>query len=307
MAAPAPAAADDSFPVGDNQVELAAGREKLVYVGPGRQARPMEGFGTASRALPGARRGRYGGLDVGTDRGGGTLLVYARCRRTCDLFSYSFARGRERRIEGGSTGACDERDPRIDRGVLTFRRARPRGARRPCRSGLYLKRPSRRSRRVMRSAPRDYDYAGGVIAFEVAEEEEASGATVTEIRLRRLGRRGSSLVWRASEEDGGTGNAVQRPQLDGGFVYWWVRDRSTPAPGQQLPAGIDGRNVNRRPVRGTAVTALERDGRLFTGPVRDTLRDFAVAGDRLYYTYGGSPLRIGMVSGRPAFPTPIAF
>ncbi len=130
----------------------------VVRVGDG----PARGVRVAGRRLP-------FDVDVGPDRNGRPVLVYSRCRSEpspvirqriyaestdlprydlasgCDLFAYSPADGRERRVAGVSSMAESEYLPSVWRGNIAFAR-RSSAAAQP---RLYLRRSgTRRSQRL---------------------------------------------------------------------------------------------------------------------------------------------------------------
>ena len=255
------------------------------------------GFAETDHELPVPPAGFFDGLDLGTDRRGRTVLVYARCPklegRPCALYLYNPRSRRERRLESVSRRRCRQMLPHIDRGILVFAREARRGR---CRGGLFMKRPGHRLRRIMRKAPSKYDFAGRLIAFEryiTATEPDPEGEpVVSEIRLLRIGRHRSRLVVRARgsmSRGGSEGPFVSGPRLDGGFVYW-----------QRSVFGAQGRDdILRRPVRGGPTTTLERAGRRYAASSGGGLLSFAVNAPRLFYVFGGS--EIGRVEPAPVF------
>jgi hypothetical protein len=267
------------------------------------------GFGGTVHALPVRTAGFFRGIDLGTDRRGHTVLVYARCpereRAPCDLYLYRPGSQRERRLDSVSRRACSESKPRIARGVLLFtRRARrshsPSGR---CSGGLFIKRPGHLLRRLRRRAPSGYDFNGRYVAFErdnirpLSSEEQRFD---TEIRLLRVGARRSRLVAGArgtTDRTGRHGTFLSNPRLDRGFVYW-----------QRARLGMGERDdIVRRAVAGGPRTTLARAGRLWVGasPEGDDLFLFAVSGRRLFYLFGGAAgqpgVRIGRVEPVPVF------
>lgn len=90
--------------------------------------------------------------DVGPDSGGRPALVYRRCTRGfagffpppegCDLYTYSFLTGGERRIRSASSPTASEMSPTLWRGRLAWVRVydRDRRADRPSRPFVYTRR-----------------------------------------------------------------------------------------------------------------------------------------------------------------------
>jgi len=275
---PASAAADSSFSLGEPLDNLDVRANHVAWTVTDRRGRDQlhGGFAETAHELPVPPAAFVGGLDLGSDRRGRTVLVYARCARrkggACDLYLYNPRRRRQHRLASVSRPACRETGPHIDRGLLVFAR---RGR---CSRGLFLKRPGQRLRRVMRQAPAAYDFAGRLLAFERREP------SVSEIRLLRIGRHRSRPVRR---ETGST--AVRGPRLDGRYVYW---QRSRLGPPRR-------EDILRRPLRAGRATALERAGRAYAGSPGDELRSFAVYRRRLFYLLGSSA--IGRVDPAPVF------
>jgi hypothetical protein len=307
---PSAAAAETSFPA--TAGDLAAGRGELVW-SPGPLASPgplMAAFGPTAAPLPVASA-RFGGIDIGTDARGRTVLVYSACNvrsSPClDLYLYSFASRSSRRLGSLSTPNCAESSPQIWHGAILFVRGR-------CKtSGLYLKRPGKPVRRLS-ALPRpvldpqqhlaldSFDLAGRRLAFveRRVSDELPVGSTfrvVTEVRTLRLGQSHSRLLARARklESPTSTGASVGQAHLDGGFVYWTRADFNTCGP--DLPGRQD---ILRRPIDGNEPAAvLERTGRLYAQPDCDTLGTYAVSGNELYYSFNDPRLRPPNTSSWP--------
>jgi hypothetical protein len=277
LALPASARADSYFtldhPVRD--IDVRANHVAWTVADSRGRAHLRGGFARTAHPLPVRPAASFGGIDLGTDTRGRTVLVYARCpnarRRPCDLYLYRPTIRRERRLASVSRRACSETKPHISRGVLLFTRSGR------CSHGLFLKRPGGRLRRVMRRAPIAYDFAGRTVAFERSGKE---------IRLLHVGRRRSRVV--ALGEGGNVGG----PRLDRGFVYW-----------QRSVAGRD--DILRRPLAGGGTETLERGGRGWVGVSSDNLEAFAVNRRRLFYLFGGfdggAGFPIGLVEPAPVF------
>ena len=313
LASPSTAAADSSFPaaVGD----LAAGGNVLVW-SPGPFAAPgplMTGFGSASAPLP-VSSFELGGMDVGTDARGDSVLVYSACRgahKPCrDLYLYNFASRSNRKLTSLSMPDCAEGSPQISGGVIVFARSR---CGRGFRAGLYLKRPGKPVRRLTELPPltweplqhrgvSSFDLAGRTLAFIVRRvgDELPIGSTwrvITQVRTLRLGQRHSRRLASARklESPGSIGISLGQVRLDGGFVYW-TRDVfnscNTDTPGRQ--------DILRRPLDGSERrTVLERAGRLYAQPQCDALGTYAVSGGQLYYTFNDPRLRPPNASNWP--------
>jgi hypothetical protein len=305
LASPSAAVADTSFPAAVDG--LAASGDVLVW-SPGPMAPPgplMTGFGSAATPLPGPTTG-LGGIDVGTDASGRTVLVYSACSalaiRCRDLYLYSFASGATQRLASLSRHNCAEDSPEISRGTIVFVRSRckPRSGAR-----LYIKRPGRPLRRLRQlpSPTEDplqhrgvtsIDIAGRTLAFVERRvgQELPIGSTwpvVTQVRTLRLGQRHSRLLARAHklESPGSTGTSLGQVSLDGGFVYW-TRDVF----GSCGTEGPDRQDILRRPVDGSEPAGvLERTERLYAQPECDALGTYTVTGGQLYYSFNDLDLR----------------
>jgi hypothetical protein len=102
--------------------------------------RLMESVGGVTRAVPVPPRATPFDVDLGPDGDGGAVAVYSRCRRRirfdfptplldskrygCDLYTYSFASGRESAIRGANSGA-DETWPAVWGSRIAFVRTYP--------------------------------------------------------------------------------------------------------------------------------------------------------------------------------------
>jgi hypothetical protein len=80
------------------------------YDSAARAWRLMERSGDVTHPVPVATRATPFDVDLGPDGRGGTRAVYSRCRRSCDLFAFSFTTGRETPIAGANSRA-DEVSP----------------------------------------------------------------------------------------------------------------------------------------------------------------------------------------------------
>lgn len=284
--------------------------------------RVMTGFAPAREQL---LRGRFSPfavseparIDLGTDRSGHAVLVYSRCadapKVTCALYEYRFGGRREVRVLRAVRG-CGDIDPQISRGVIVFMRrcSKVHGNRETVSSVMFVKRPGRRPVRLHLRVPLSFDLSGRTLAF-VSFVGSGPFATVpdeggvTEVRVQRLGARGSRVLARArsipsqvgSSLVPGSGAALGEVQLDGRFAYWTQRTY-----GQDAWA-----DIMRRPADVSAPeTVLNAAGRLYARPGRnDLLSSLAVSGRRIYY--GGTGDRgpyIARVEGKPAFvPVPV--
>jgi hypothetical protein len=303
LGSPSVAAADTSFQAAAG--ELAAHGDVLVWSpGPLAPSGPlMAGFGQAATPLA-VSSARVGGIDVGTDARGRTVLVYSACRHELipcrDLYVYSFASHHNRRLSSLSRPNCAEGSPQISDGVIVFARSR-------CgfRGGLYVKRPGEPVRQLrglpglqqevlQHRALSSFDLAGRTLAFveRRVSDELPVGSTwrvVTEVRTLRLGQRHTRLLARARklESPTSTGTSLGQVRLDGGFAYW-TRDTF----GSCNPDLPDRQDILRRPVDGSEPAAvLDRAGRLYAQPECDALDTYAVTGGQLYYSFNDPELR----------------
>jgi hypothetical protein len=300
-AVPSIAAADTSFPAAAG--DMTARANLLVWTpwtGPGRL---MSGFGDAAAPLP-IPRARFGSVDLGTDAGGRTVLVYRSCQaarpRHCAVYLYDFASQRHRRLAALDRSGCRVGDVRISRGTVAF--ARDCGGR--ALDGLYLKRPGKPVRR-MRGVPAvlSFDLDGNTVAFIHSQQrdgpEESTWWLTTEVRVLQLGQRRSRLLARERQlvSPAPSGAYVEDVRLDSRFAYWE----------RQVFTEDFRQEILRRPINGSApATQLERAGRLYVEPSGgDRLGSYAVSGDRLYYSrpahVTGSEAFIAQVAGTPVF------
>jgi hypothetical protein len=299
---PASAKADSYFTVDHPVRDLDVRANHVAWsVGNDRDRDHLRGgFGKTAHDLPIPTAGLFGGIDLGTDSRGRTVLVYARCPRPegrrCDLYLYRPVGRPERRLDSVSRRACSESKPHIDRGVLLFTRKtrRSRSPRSRCSGGLFMKRPGHRLRRLRRRAPSAYDFAGRSIAFErdiIGPPDSEPQQFDTEIRLLRIGSHRSRLVARATgtrNRGGRQGIFLGGPRLDRGFVYWQ----------RSLVGALERDDILRRRLAGGPTSTLERTGRAWVGAGLDGdgLFSFAVNGRRLFYLFGGFAV------GAPGFP-----
>jgi hypothetical protein len=319
FAFPSAAAADTSYPAAAG--DLAAHADVLVWSpGPLAPSGPlMAGFGPDSAPLS-VVSARLGGMDVGTDARGRTVLVYAASR---DLYLYRFESNTSRRLSSLSRPDCAEARPQISHGVIVFARS---GCRRGSRASLYLKRPREPVRRLTQVPPptqevlqrrgiASFDLAGHTLAFVERRvgHELPIGSTwrvITHVRTLRLGQRHSRRLASARKLESRTsvGVSLGQVQLDGGFAYWsrdFFNSCDTDLPSRQ--------DILRRPIDGSQRrTVLERTGRLYAQSPCDLLGTFAVTDGQLYYTFNNPQLRppngstwppnaIGRVDGPLAF------
>lgn len=183
----------------------------------------IQRHGQAPRRLNIVPRHRPFDVDAGPDRDGKPALVYSRCRKEpkqpdprglyefydlpaypggsrCDIYKYSLAAGRERRLKDISTHSADEFMPSIWRGKVAFVREYSPG--RPLR--LYLnRRDGSGSRQLRRSVLGDdvpsLDLRGRRVAYEtvrLADDCEqndirfpSDAAFRTYMRIVELGRK----------------------------------------------------------------------------------------------------------------------
>jgi hypothetical protein len=299
-AVPSIAAADTSFPAAAG--DMTARGNLLVWTpwtGPGRL---MSGFGDAAAPLP-IPRARFGSVDLGTDAGGRTVLVYRSCQaarpRHCAVYLYDFASQRHRRLAALDRSGCRVGDVRISRGTVAFARDCGGGAL----DGLYLKRPGKPVRR-MRGVPavRSFDLDGNTVAFIHSQQrdgpEESTWWLTTEVRVLQLGQRRSRLLARERQlvSPAPSGAYVEDVRLDSRFAYWE----------RQVFTEDFRQEILRRPINGSApATQLERAGRLYVDTYVDRLGSYAVSGDRMYYSrpayVTGSEAFIAQVAGTPVF------
>jgi hypothetical protein len=223
--------------------------------------------------------------DLGPAADGGLVAVYDRCRvGACDVWRYSFATGRERRVRSVSTRRRAESAASSWEGGFGFLRyavtigfhAGFRGA------GVYTGRPARRASRQFADQT---DTQGAVTAFSAGSRRAPSATTrVSVIR----GRRRVCPVAVEDKEPGGQGFRVREAVLSGPHLYWLhtvVR-----------PDGSELAALHRVPVPGRRC----RD----RGPVEQHrfplplgTRHLAVDGERVYVT---SPAGVEEVES-PAF------
>lgn len=300
---PGTALADEVYAPADGGVshELAADGGRLVYVGSreGAPKRLFEGFGPGARplgALVAAENAAITDLSLGTDARGRPVAAFAYCRggEACQLHRYDFATGRDRLMLASRKG-CDLSGPRMQRGVLYFRRPgrRPRRGRAGCRSGIFQKHPGRRARRLTMGAYYDFDVAGGLLAFvrqRVLRRGNPSdgvpSSSVDEVRLLRFGHRRSRRVAAGRNSSNPRYEAyggvfLDEVALDGGRVYWKRRDEGS-LRGDELTVDLVRASIHRPAVK----TTLSGEGR--QPPPSGVggafpAESYAVDGDDIYY------------------------
>ena len=273
----APARAADTRVSADaTAAELAAFAGQVVWVrtAPDRSKRLVRHLAGATADLPLGPSPDIAGVDLGSDRRGRPLAVYARCgrpaSRDCDLFGYDLGSGRERRLAGGvSSSRCDEVVASVSRGWLLYGRRSAGG----CRGGLFLKRPGGRAVRVGRRVPRRIDLAGSTAGLGYSYKDDAA-ELVTKVVLLRLGRRSTLLA------EGTTGlkedTFVFSPAVDGGRLHWVASgSESSSVPGVESTSYQD---VIRRPVQGRG----RRERLVRTLPL--ALKEIAVDRGQIFYT-----------------------
>jgi hypothetical protein len=308
-ALPAAAVADVSISQGAAASDIAASGGDFAYtVGSrGRLALKL-GFGPSATAVPVRRAANFRGLDLGTDSAGRRVLTYSRCEGRCDLFAYTLATRKERKLASLSRSACTERNPRMVHGDVAFvreeRRSRKRKLR--CTGGIYLKRRGHRLQRVSSTQASALDYDGRLLAynrvrFNSADPNEEGEPYHAEIRVLGAGSPGRVLAAAVGEVDrgGSNGTFLGDVALDAGQVYWTRSVRNEETGGQV-------EDVLREPADASGGQhVLDRTGRLWvqSDPAGQDqpISALAVDGPRLFYGYGSFNGRVGQVAGSPVF------
>jgi hypothetical protein len=221
--------------------EVAAYGGKVVWsrgvdVGFDLEYQLVETTAAGPRDLPVARSREPFQLDLGPGIDGAPVAVYVRCIEAshCDVHRYDFARRRESRVEGISGPRCSATEPSIWRGRIAFIRQNFFTA--GCVSGLYVREPTGKVRRLLREPP-DFKAAvyqpklrGGWVAYAASGDHSAT----SEIHVMRIRGRHSRRVTKATGEIAlyplpgpappdrplGSGFSVSAPRLLGRFVYW---------------------------------------------------------------------------------------
>ena len=192
----------------------------------------------AVRPLPVAPRPQAFDLDLGPDRRGETIAVYSRCtrepiiyweldgRRGCDLYAYSFATSRERKLSP-SGSRTDEYFPTIWRNRIAFTRTYRAPARSLPRRVIYWRSLSRRlarrlsSRRGAFLAPHDLDMRGNRVAS--IWNTDSGGA---EIRVSPIGDRQRIISTAPGSGAAAIEYSAFGTSLAAGSVYWFVDQAS---------------------------------------------------------------------------------
>jgi len=100
----------------------------------------------------------------------------------------------------------------------------------------------------------------------------------------RIGQRHSRLLASATgiQSRTSSGPFLQRPRLDGGFVYWMRNVLGSPEAGLDRPYPQD---IVRRPVNGSEPARyLQRSGRLYDTPGGPDMLAYAVTGGKIFYS-----------------------
>lgn len=306
---PAGAFADVSVPAGSGHGDVAAAGGQVAYTtGSGRLQLELGPFAAAT-TVPVAAARDIRGVDLGTDAGGALVLVYSRCERRCDLFAYSPATRKERKLTSLSRSACTERNPRMVKGAVAFvreeRRSKHKSTR--CTGGIYLKRPGHKLQRVSSTQASSLDYDGRVLAYTRRHSGVGGEGEITRTQICVLRPGGKVRVLASATDEvgrgGDSGTFLGEAVLDGGQVYW------TRSSGEDSPysddSGTDIEDILRAPATGGRAQVLDRAGRLWvhsdpTGQDQ-SLSGLAVDGPRLFYAYGTTTELIGQVAGTPVF------
>jgi hypothetical protein len=155
--------------------------------------------------------GSLGRIDLGPDGHGGTAVVYERCARRCDIYRYGLTSRRSRRVPGAASRRYDEGSPSVWRRRVVFSRT-PHG-------GLFQNSPFARLARP-RGFVRGTDLRGRTVAYATRTARGVTGIFVK--RIGRGGRGRSCQLARATDPVD-----LDRPQLDGGYLYWLRQDWGT--------------------------------------------------------------------------------
>jgi hypothetical protein len=258
----------------------------------GARWRLMEHSGGTERAVPVPPRATPFDVDLGPDGHGGTVAVYSRCRRAlpfdlpapdprlytrgrrygCDLYAYSFASGRERRLAGSSRDG-DEVWPAVWGKRFAFVRTYPD---RPGRRGripyLYwrgdggtrrLRRPSSTVRIDGRPVRRPFGISGLDMRFRtVAYTWERADDPDEAATFVYLATTGGALrpAGPGATLGGGAATSVRRvgsPALTGRGLHWLFQNRDEP----EYFGAFLRRAGSPRASRRTKAVAFAHDGR----------------------------------------------
>jgi len=200
-------------------------------------------------AVPIAPRSSPFDADLGPDARGRTTAVYSRCRseprggwgdtglawdasRGCDLYSFGFEDGRERRIAGASRGDASEYLPSIWRGRVAFtrvfeRRGTPRlagivvrrladGHEEPVPGGSPTGDPN------VAAGPAGIDLGPRYVAYvwRFRSHPQLENGPSTAVRTAIPGAAGSILLGRRYNSDGIVGRVLSVPSLVGSSVFY---------------------------------------------------------------------------------------
>lgn len=177
-----------------------------------RKYRMMTYFNSLTEATPILSRRPPVGSDLGPDANGDTVAVYSRCDRAypdCDIYRYSFASKRERRLGGAlSTSRYRESFPTIWKSAIAFARTPNRGEKRLTRiyylgkskhqvthlqSGLYEHRYG--------DGPTGMDLRGGKLVYtwlSDPQDDDSYYAVFSEVRVVPVSGHPGRTIQRAS-------------------------------------------------------------------------------------------------------------
>lgn len=202
--------------------------------------RLVELVGNEVRPLPVAPRPEPFDVDLGPDRRGRTVAVYSRCkrplvqgyvdgRRGCDIYSFSFASGRETRV-GGASPSVDEYSPAVWRDRLSFSRTYRSRVGMRARHVVYWRylTGDGRLRRIRSGGkrghiPADLDMRGDRVAVIWNQ-----GFGAAEVRVNSIG--GRSRLISTIPGSGAAAISYQTfgTSIVGGRVYWMVTQSFEP-------------------------------------------------------------------------------
>jgi hypothetical protein len=153
-------------------------------------------------------------LDLGPGRDGRPVAVYARCARSCDVFRYDIARGREQRVAGASAPGVDERLPSVWGSRIAFARE----------GDVVVRDEARRSRRIVarRADPDDLELGPKHLAWAALEEQGEGEAVVLRLRGLASGRERALAVGFIGEA---TATGFGALTFDATTLHWQSRRR----------------------------------------------------------------------------------
>ncbi len=226
-------------------------------------------IGGVTRAVPVRRSEQPFEADLGPRRGGGVIAVYQRCTtdERCAIYSYDFARARERREARVHRKGCEEAHPSYWRGTVAFVRLGRR-----CRPGLYVRGAGRkaRARRISKLRARATDLRGRLLLWGDSDECVGSQTCAEAPITTRVG----ALAFSGRRRTLARSRDVSLVGYDGPYAYLLERQ------GEATPTSSPRSFLVRVSLTTGTRTAVELSGQ------QRFAASAAVDGGRFFYTLG---------------------